>query len=170
MPVSAAMRPNLAAKGGPGDWRIFSPRRPGDVKVTIGGIEFDCLGRSVSLTPTTPDPEVLDTFCGPVQQPAGLATWTLNFGAWHDMTADGTDAELQPLIDAGDAVEFELIAGERRATGTVYPQAYEWGGEASSPWELDLAWPVLGQPTFDEVPSAPPPPPGNGGSGGNGQH
>jgi hypothetical protein len=151
-------RPNAAARGGPGDWKVFSPRRPGDVTVKIGEVEFDGFSRSVSLEPTTPDPEVLQSFGGPIQSPAGLASWTLNFGSWHDMSDDGTDAELQPLIEAGDPVDFSIIAGERRATGKVYPEAYTWGGEASSPWELDLAWPVLGQPVFDEAPA----PPANG--------
>jgi len=102
----------------------------------------------VTLVPTN-NSETYQTLTGPttIQLPT---TWELNVRAFQDWNEASSLAEaLVVAATAGDAIPFELVVdGGMTITGNVIPVFPTAGGAADSALEMDLTFPVDGDPTF----------------------
>jgi len=102
----------------------------------------------VTLVPTN-NSETYQTLTGPttIQLPT---TWELNVRAFQDWNEASSLAEaLVVAATAGDAIPFELVVdGGMTITGNVIPVYPTAGGAADSALEMDLTFPVDGDPTF----------------------
>lgn len=102
----------------------------------------------VTLVPTN-NSETYQTLSGPttIQLPT---TWELNVRAFQDWNEASSLAEaLVVAATAGDAIPFELVVdGGMTITGNVIPVFPTAGGAADSALEMDLTFPVDGDPTF----------------------
>jgi hypothetical protein len=102
----------------------------------------------VTLVPTN-NSETYQTLSGPttIQLPT---TWELNVRAFQDWNEASSLAEaLVVAATAGTAIPFELVVdGGMTITGNVIPVYPTAGGAADSALEMDLTFPVDGDPTF----------------------
>lgn len=102
----------------------------------------------VTLVPTN-NSETYQTLTGPttIQLPT---TWELNVRAFQDWNEASSLAEaLVVAATAGDAIPFELVVdGGMTITGNLIPVFPTAGGAADSALEMDLTFPVDGDPTF----------------------
>lgn len=102
----------------------------------------------VTLVPTN-NSETYQTLSGPttIQLPT---TWELNVRAFQDWNEASSLAEaLVVAATAGDAIPFELVVdGGMTITGNVIPVYPTAGGAADAALEMDLTFPVDGDPTF----------------------
>jgi hypothetical protein len=102
----------------------------------------------VTLVPTN-NSETYQTLTGPttIQLPT---TWELNVRAFQDWNEASSLAEaLVVAATAGTAIPFELVVdGGMTITGNVIPVYPTAGGAADSALEMDLTFPVDGDPTF----------------------
>lgn len=114
----------------------------------IDGDSFSAQTAEVTLVPTN-NSETYQTLTGPttIQLPT---TWELNVRAFQDWNEASSLAEaLVVAATAGDAVSFELVVdGGMTITGNVIPVYPNVGGAADSALEMDLTFPVDGDPTF----------------------
>lgn len=118
----------------------------------IDGDSFSAQTAEVTLVPTN-NSETYQTLTGPttIQLPT---TWELNVRAFQDWNEASSLAEaLVVAATAGDAVSFELVVdGGMTITGNVIPVFPNVGGAADSALEMDLTFPVDGDPTFTPAP------------------
>lgn len=118
----------------------------------IDGDSFSAQTAEVTLVPTN-NSETYQTLTGPttIQLPT---TWELNVRAFQDWNEASSLAEaLVVAATAGDAVSFELVVdGGMTITGNVIPVYPNVGGAADSALEMDLTFPVDGDPTFTPAP------------------
>lgn len=118
----------------------------------IDGDSYSAQTAEVSLVPTN-NSETYQTLTGPttIQLPT---TWELNVRAFQDWNEASSLAEgLVTAATAGDAISFELVVdGGMTITGNVIPVFPNVGGAADAALEMDLTFPVDGDPTFTPAP------------------
>lgn len=118
----------------------------------IDNDSFSAQTAEVTLVPTN-NSETYQTLTGPttIQLPT---TWELNVRAFQDWNEASSLAEaLVVAATAGTAVPFELVVdGGMTITGNVIPVFPNVGGAADSALEMDLTFPVDGDPTFTPAP------------------
>lgn len=114
----------------------------------IDGESYSAQTAEVTLVPTN-NSETYQTLTGPttIQLPT---TWELNVRAFQDWNEATSLAEaLVTAATTGDAIPFELVIdGGMAVTGNVIPVYPSVGGAADAALEMDLTFPVDGDPTF----------------------
>jgi hypothetical protein len=116
--------------------------------IEIDGESYSAQTAEVTLVPTN-NSETYQTLTGPttIQLPT---TWELNVRAFQDWNEATSLAEaLVTAATTGDAIPFELVIdGGMTVTGNVIPVYPSVGGAADAALEMDLTFPVDGDPTF----------------------
>jgi hypothetical protein len=114
----------------------------------IDGDSYSAQTAEVTLNPTN-NSETYQTLAGPttIQLPT---TWELNVRAFQDWNEATSLAEaLVTAATTGTAIPFELVIDEgMTVTGNVIPVYPSVGGAADAALEMDLTFPVDGEPTF----------------------
>lgn len=114
----------------------------------IDGESYSAQTAEVTLVPTN-NSETYQTLSGPttIQLPT---TWELNVRAFQDWNEATSLAEaLVTAATAGDPIPFELVIDSGMTiTGNVVPVYPSAGGAADAALEMDLTFPVDGDPTF----------------------
>lgn len=118
----------------------------------IDAVSYSAQTAEVTLNPTN-NSETYQTLSGPttIQLPT---TWELNVRAFQDWNEATSLAEaLVVAATTGTAIPFELVidAG-MTVTGNVIPVYPSVGGAADAALEMDLTFPVDGDPTFTPAP------------------
>ncbi|HKE76623.1 MAG TPA: hypothetical protein VKB57_23600 [Acidimicrobiales bacterium] len=122
---------------------------------STGLTELACYANHVELSPDV-STTTLDTFCGSTDYP-GVVKWSLITTLYQSFdTPGGTEAVLEPLVEAGDPCTFLIYAYRDKPigpdnpawTGTVVPQPYApLNGDAGDASEVDIEWSLIGAPT-----------------------
>lgn len=114
----------------------------------IDGDSYSAQTAEVTLVPTN-NSETYQTLSGPttIQLPT---TWELTVRAFQDWNEATSLAEaLVTAATSGDAIPFELVIDSGMTiTGNVVPVYPSAGGAADAALEMDLTFPVDGEPTF----------------------
>jgi hypothetical protein len=114
----------------------------------IDGDSYSAQTAEVTLVPTN-NSETYQTLSGPttIQLPT---TWELTVRAFQDWNEAASLAEaLVTAATSGDPIPFELVIDSGMTiTGNVVPVYPSAGGAADAALEMDLTFPVDGEPTF----------------------
>jgi hypothetical protein len=114
----------------------------------IDGDSYSAQTAEVTLVPTN-NSETYQTLSGPttIQLPT---TWELTVRAFQDWNEATSLAEaLVTAATSGDPIPFELVIDSGMTiTGNVVPVYPSAGGAADAALEMDLTFPVDGEPTF----------------------
>ena len=120
--------------------------------IEIDGDSYSAQTAETTLVPTN-NSETYQTLTGPttIQLPT---TWELNVRAFQDWNEATSLAEaLVAAATVGTAIGFEMVIdGGMTITGNVIPVFPSAGGAADSALEMDLTFPVDGDPTFTPAP------------------
>lgn len=125
-----------------------------DAIVKLNDIEYTNQCDTVILTPDTPIQQrrtlVPDGAVTDVDSP----TWVLQLAGLQVNKTGGLARALR-AFDVGEIVDFEITPvnepGEQTATGQFRVIPPPFGGKQGAWAEIDLTFPVIGQPVFDDV-------------------
>jgi hypothetical protein len=129
-----------------------------NAKVTIDGVELDCLVNEIAIEPDTETTEI-KTMCGASEYP-GTTKWSFNATLYQSFDATGTHETLWPLVEAGDPVDVTVLPKRDVLVGvtnplitvTVIPSPYTIiGGVAGEPSEVEIEWSAIGPPVLTTV-------------------
>jgi hypothetical protein len=129
-----------------------------NAKVTIDGVELDCLVNEIAIEPDTETTEI-KTMCGASEYP-GTTKWSFNATLYQSFDATGTHETLWPLTETRDPVDVTVLPKRDVLVGvtnplitvTVIPTPYTIiGGTAGEPSEVEIEWACIGPPTLTTV-------------------
>ena len=125
-----------------------------DASVEIDSVEYANQVRIARLVPDQPIQTYRTMVPDGAQQDVDSASWTFEVTGLQ-INATGGLAEALRAFTVGEQVEVVLaprnLAGDSAATFTIVTMEVPFGGEQGSYAEIEMAFPVVGQPVFAAI-------------------
>jgi hypothetical protein len=125
-----------------------------DGLVTIDSVEYANQCRIAQLTPDQPIQTYRTMVPDGAQQDVDSASWTFDLTGLQ-INATGGLAKALRALAVGEQVDVVLaprdLIGDDKATFTIVAVLPPFGGEQGSYAEIEMSFPVVGQPVFSAI-------------------
>jgi hypothetical protein len=137
----------------------FTDTRLGPGTLLLGtapGEEFGFQVSNIRLVPAVDSTDGTPTLAVPDPAPESTTTYSLDGSAINDFAVPG-GLQRYCFDNDGDTVDFSFTSSTVDGTtlaGQVQIHAFEMGGDVGTQLVTDFSWPVVGKPTFTDLPLA----------------